>query len=258
MRYTMPTVLSIAALGFASFAANAQTIDANTYWDDVKYLASPELKGRATGSPQLESAASHIAAEFKSFGLKPVDGKNYELAFPAEVGVHLGTHNSFSFTDDGAKHTLKLEQDFVPFSFSTVGKASQSVVFAGYGITSQAYHYDDYANLDVKGKFVLLLRHEPQENDDNSIFDGKKLTSFATFTDKMTNAKAHGARGVIIVNDVATHPGKEDKLEEFGDSGGPRDAGIFFVQIKEAEAEQWLKAEGRDLHQITADIDKDL
>ena len=264
MRNAMLPVLSNAKLGLAALGlatlglTNAQTIDPNTYWDDVKYLASPELKGRATGSPQLESAASHIAGLFHDFGLKPLDGKSYELAFPAEVGVHLGTHNSFSFTEDGAKHALKLQQDFVPFSFSTVGKASEGVVFAGYGITSQTYHYDDYANLDVKGKFVLLLRHEPQENDDNSIFDGKKLTSFATFTDKMTNAKAHGARGVIIVNDVATHPGKEDKLEEFGDSGGPRDAGIFFVQIKESEAEQWLKAEGHDLHQITADIDKDL
>jgi Peptidase family M28/PA domain/PDZ domain len=258
MRNTMRAALSIAALGFTCLVASAQSIDANTYWDDVKYLASPELKGRGTGTPQLESAASHIAGLFKSFGLKPVDGKNYELAFPAEVGVHLGSHNSFAFTEDGSRHTLKLNQDYVPFAFSTVGKGSDSVVFAGYGITSQTYHYDDYANLDVKGKFVLLLRHEPQENDANSIFDGKNLTSFATFVDKMANAKAHGARGVIMVNDTATHPGKEDKLEEFGETNGPRDSGIFFVQVKEAEAEAWLKAEGRDLQQITAEIDKDL
>jgi hypothetical protein len=265
MRLTVRTaVLGSAALGaLVSFALvpqnlNAQSIDSNTYWDDIKYLASPELKGRATGSPELESAGLHIAGLFKSFGLKPVDGKSYELAFPAEIGAHLGPHNAFSFSDGGGRQTLKLDQDYTPFSFSTVGKASESVIFAGYGITAPSYKYDDYANLDVRGKLVLILRHEPQENDEHSVFDGKKLTSYATFVDKMANAKAHGARGVILINDVAAHAGKEDKLEEFGSTGGPRDAGIFFVQVKDADAEEWFRAEGRDLRQIEADIDRDL
>ena len=116
--------------------AFAQNINSNTYWDDVKYLASPELKGRATGSLELESAAAHIAGLFQSFGLKPLDGKNFEMAFPAEIGAKLGPHNEFSFTDGGAKRTLALNRDFVPFSFSTVGRSSDDVVFAGYGITA--------------------------------------------------------------------------------------------------------------------------
>ena len=44
------------------------------------------------------------------------------------------------------------------------------MVFAGYGITAPEYHYDDYAGIDVKGKVVLVLRHEPQEYDENSVF----------------------------------------------------------------------------------------
>src|SRR5579871_4125062 len=108
----MSPAVRIAALGslalsaLVSSAALAQNIDPNTYWDDVKYLASPELKGRATGSPELESAASHIAGLFKSFGLKPLDGKNFEMAFPAEIGAKLGVNNALSFTDGGSKHTL--------------------------------------------------------------------------------------------------------------------------------------------------------
>jgi len=259
MLSAMRQAVRIAILGsLGLFAAHAEGIDPNTYWDDIKYLASPELKGRATGSLQLESAAAHIADQFRSFGLKPVDGKNYELAFPAEIGARLGPHNSFSYNDGGTKRTLAVEHDFTPFSFSTIGKASDGVVFAGYGITAPAYHYDDYANLDVKGKLVLILRHEPQENDEHSVFDGKKLTTYATFVDKMANAKAHGARGVILVNDLGAHPGKEDKLEEFGSTGGPRDAGIFFVQIKATTAEEWFRAEGRDLREIEAAIDRDL
>ena len=124
------------------------------------------------------------------------------------------------------------------------------MVFAGYGITAANLHYDDYSGLDVKDKIVLILRHEPQEADEKSVFDGKELTSHATFADKASNAKMHGARGVILVNDVAAHPtdaAEPDKLLDFGSRHGPTDAGILFVQVKDASAQAWMKAEGRDL-----------
>jgi hypothetical protein len=237
---------------------SAADINPQDYLAHVKYLASPELKGRATGTPELETAATYIAKQFESFGLKPADGKSYLQAFPAELGAHLGPKNELTYQDAGAKQSLEEGRDYQPFTFSTNGKFTGSVVFAGYGITAKEYHYDDYAGMDVTGKIVLILRHEPQEDDARSVFDGKKLTSHATFIDKMVNAKMHGASGVILINDVAAHPKTEDKLEKFGATGGPRDAGIFFVQMKAATADQWLRAEGRDLAQIEADIDKDL
>src|SRR5579863_12759 len=235
----------------------AADVNPQTYLDDVRYLASPELKGRATGSPELEKAASYIASQFQSFGLKPADGKNFEVAFPVTLGATLGANNAFSYGDAGQKGALKLGQDFEPFSFSSVGKLSGPVVFAGYGITAKEYNYDDYAGLDVTGKIVLILRHEPQEHDERSVFEGRKLTSHATFVEKAVNAKMHGARGVILVNDVAAHSG-EDKLEKLGEAGGPRDAGVFFVQVKAATAERWFAAEGRDLRQVSGEIDRDL
>src|SRR5258708_11884960 len=69
---------------------SAADISSQNYLDDVKFLASPELKGRATGTPELEKAAEFIAARFRSFGLKPVDGKNFEQAFPVTLGAHDG------------------------------------------------------------------------------------------------------------------------------------------------------------------------
>ena len=236
----------------------AADINPQTYLEHVKYLASPELKGRATGSPELETAAAYIAKQFESFGLRPADGKSYLQEFPAELGAHLGPANGFAFTSAGSKQTLKEGRDYEPFAFSTNGKFTGAVVFAGYGITAKEYKYDDYAGIDVTGKMVLILRHEPQEDDARSVFGGKKLTSHSAFIDKMQNAKMHGASGVILINDVAAHLGTDDKLEKFGAIGGPRDAGIFFVQMKEAEAEEWFRSEGRDLRQIERDIDKDL
>src|SRR5436190_9671925 len=44
------------------------------YLDYVKYLASDQLKGRATGSPELEKAATYIAKQFKTWHLKPLHG----------------------------------------------------------------------------------------------------------------------------------------------------------------------------------------
>src|SRR5579863_1712284 len=238
-------------------ALNAADVNPKTYLDDVRYLASPELKGRATGSPELEKAASYIASQFQSFGLKPADGKNFEVAFPVTLGATLGSNNAFSYRDGSQKGALKQGQDFEPFSFSSVGKLSAPVIFAGYGITAKEYNYDDYAGLDVTGKIVLILRHEPQEHDERSVFEGRKLTSHATFVEKAVNAKMHGAHGVILVNDVAAHSASE-KLEKLGESGGPRDAGVFFVQVKAATAERWLAAEGRDLRRISEEIDRDL
>ena len=239
-------------------ALSAASFDADVYKKEVTFLASPELKGRATGSPELEKAAAFIAAQFRSFHLQPLDGKNYELAFPADIGARLGSNNRLVFEDNGKKETLKVSDDFLPLSMSTTGKVSAGVVFAGYGITAKEYNYDDYAGLDVTGKLVLLLRHEPQENDRDSVFDGRRLTTYATFIDKMENAKRRGARGILLVNDLPAHAGAADKLEEFGTTGGPKDSGIFFVQVKAATAEKWLAAENRSLAEIEKGIDQDM
>jgi hypothetical protein len=131
-------------------------------------------------------------------------------------------------------------------------------VFAGYGITAPEYHYDDYADLDVKGKIVIILRHEPQEADEKSVFTGKTLTVHAQFTSKASNAKMHGASGVILVNDVPNHPSGEDKLPAFGTIEGPDDAGIPFLQVKEAIAERWFAEAGKHIEELVHGIDKDL
>ena len=252
--------IAIAALaGFTAVWAQAPaTINPDAYLAHVKYLASPELKGRATGSPELEKAAEYIASQFQSFGVKPVPGSGYEQAFTTTVGAHMGTNNRLE-----GNYTSGLVRDvfipFNPFSFSSSGRVSAQVVFVGYGITANEYHYDDYAGVDVKDKIVLVVRHEPQENDENSVFAGKELTQHSTFAIKAVNAKMHGARGVILINDsYPHHTAQEDRLEPFGQATGPTDVGVLFAQVKESTAEAWLKAEGHDLREILGGIDKDL
>jgi hypothetical protein len=233
-------------------------IDPERFLNHIKYLASTEMRGRATGSPEMERAADYIARQFRHIGLTPINGKSYFQAFPVSTSARLGPGNRFEYTENGEAATLKTGEQFIPFNFSSGGMVTAGVVFAGYGITAPEYNYDDYAGLDVKDKLVLILRHEPQEFDEHSVFDGKVYTEHAQFFSKATNAKLHGARGVIIVNDTFNHHGESDDLEKFGRTVGPGDAGIPFVEIKEDIAARWIADAGKNLDEIGAAIDKDL
>jgi len=254
-RALAPILLCCAA--WAALAADP-AIDPSLYLDDVKFLASPELRGRGTGSPELEKAADFIGGKFREFGLKPADGKSFYQSFSVVVGATLGKDNRFQFTQDGRPATLRCPEDFVPLNISSSGKLAGAVVFAGYGITAPEYHYDDYAGLDAKGKIVVVLRHEPQENDEHSVFAGKNFTMHATFASKAANAKAHEAAGLILISDTAAHHGEANELEKVGAAEGPTDAGIVFVQVKAADAAPWFQSAGKSLDDIQAGIDKDL
>ncbi|MDQ6664293.1 MAG: hypothetical protein M3Z23_07850, partial [Acidobacteriota bacterium] len=252
------TVLCGTAAALSAATSGTPSFDADQFLKHVRYLSSPEMKGRATGSPELEKAADYIASQFRSFGLKPLEGTSYLQAFPVTTSAKLGRNNRFEYIENGKSVNLKIQRDFLPFNFSSRGKISGNVVFAGYGITAPEYRYDDYAGIEVKGKLVLILRHEPQEYDDKSVFDGKVYTEHAQFFSKAANAKNHGAKGVILIDDRINHRGENDTLEAFGKNEGPAEAGISFVQIKAEDADPWFALAGRKLDEIETGIDKDL
>src|SRR5271155_1696797 len=103
-------------------AVSAADVSPQTYLAEVRYLASPELKGRATGSPELEKAAQYIAGLFKSFGLKPADGKSFEEAFPVTLGAHDGPGTRFRYRVPDGTRNLTPKAQFTPIGFSSNGK----------------------------------------------------------------------------------------------------------------------------------------
>jgi aminopeptidase YwaD len=243
------------ALSGGLFAAELSPTEFLGY---VKYLASEDMRGRETGSPELEKAAGFIRDQFRSMNLKPLSGDSYYQDFEVTTSARLGAQNQVSYTLNHQKKALKFQQDFVPLNVSSGGKVSGEVVFAGYGITAPEYNYDDYAGLEVKDKIVLVLRHEPQEFDDKSVFEGKVYTAHSQIFAKAANAKMHGAKALLLVNDVAAHPDDGDKLEKFGTTAGPANGGIEFAQVKAEVVEKWMESAGKSLTAIEADIDKDL
>src|SRR5260370_42648209 len=105
---------------------------------------------------------------------------------------------------------------------------------------------------------VLWGDQEPQEFDDKSVFEGKVYTVHAQIFSKAVNAKMHGAKAVLMINDAAAHPNDTDQLDKFGTTAGPANAGIEFAQLKAEVADKWLSLAGKNLAAIEASIDKDL
>src|SRR5262245_59461318 len=106
----------------AALAATPAAIDPSRYLDDVRFLASPEMRGRASGSREVEKAAAFRAGTFHEFGLKPLEGKSYYQAFPVTTSARLGKGNRLRFTADGAATPVQFPGDFIPLHFSSAAK----------------------------------------------------------------------------------------------------------------------------------------
>jgi hypothetical protein len=165
----------------------------------IGYLASDSLKGRATPSPGLDSAGNYIARQFESFGLKPLNGSYFQdLNY---CYYDLGKDIFLSLVKDLKTKNYEIKKDYIPFEFSGTKPAEGDLVFAGYGITAPEYKYDDYQDIDVKGKIVVVLRLEPGQNDPASkIFKGEELTRYSALNEKQKTAKEHGAIGMLVVS----------------------------------------------------------
>jgi hypothetical protein len=240
--------------------ATAREFSAKKFQEHVKYLAGEKLKGRGNGAQELDEAAAYIAKHFKRSGLEPAgDNRTYFQRFMMTVGAKLGAKNSLASRDStGGEIPLAVEKDFIPFSFSADGTFNAPLVFAGYGITAPDLQYDDYKGIDAKDKFVIVLRHEPQEDDDKSVFAGKQLTTHSAIVNKAINARNHGAAGVILVNDTGVHPDKADELIRFGTLSGPEEMKLAGLQVKAQVVDAWLKPSGKTLDELRQAIDNDL
>ncbi|HYF02784.1 MAG TPA: M20/M25/M40 family metallo-hydrolase [Patescibacteria group bacterium] len=169
----------------------------------LTYLASDEMAGRDTPSPELERAAEYIADRFKEFGVEPING-TYMQPYNLQR-TYLSEPNMLTFFKNGERVSMEIKDDFIPFDITGSGNISGAkIVFVGYGITAPEYKYDDYENVDVRGKVVMVLRGEPQMNDSASIFNGRQWTRYGWMNSKVRTAAKNGAIGFMYINDPVT------------------------------------------------------
>jgi len=184
-------------------------IEADKIRDTVKYLSSDELEGRGTGQKGGDAAADWIAAQFKSYGLKPAGAKGSYFQDVPMVGVKTLPQTTFTLVPkDGAAVALKNLDDYVTSNESQAPMADfdAPIVFVGYGITAPEYQWDDYKGVDLKGKVALLFVSEP-ESDDPKFFKGKALTYYGRWTYKYEETVRHGAVATLIIHrtDLASY-----------------------------------------------------
>jgi hypothetical protein len=186
-------------------ALRAQDFEAH-----VRFLADDKQEGRGVGTKGLDASADYIAARFQEAGLKPAgDNDTFFQTFELTVGGKLTAAKDQKLKVAG--QTLKLDDAWRPFSFTESGKVQGPLVFAGYGISAPDLGYDDYEGLDVKGKVVLVLRHEPGRLDPNSKFNGADPSRHSDLRYKASLARRKGAAAILVINDPASYANPTEK-----------------------------------------------
>jgi len=177
----------------------------------VEYLASDELEGRGVNTAGLDTAGNYLVNEFKEIGLQPMPGGSYKQPFEIPMGLlNEDTANlTLNFGDESFE--LKLDEDYAPQMTGDKSSGEGDVVFVGYGINSDEHNYNEYRDVDVDGKFVVIIRNEPQADDQDSVFNGDSASPHARISTKAQAARDAGAIGVLFVND--RHNAEEDGYE---------------------------------------------
>lgn len=241
----------LAAVISVAIPAPIGPADGQRYLSDIKTLTEARMEGRGDGTKGLIRAEHFLASRYKSLGLAPAGSQGFLQPFTVTTGAKLKGKNHLTIQLTESKTELKLEQDFVPFSFSGSGIAAAPLIFAGYGVTADEFGYDDYAGIDAKDKIAVILRYEPATFAAKTGNQG--LTHHSQLITKAINARNHGAKGLILLNGKLGD-GEEDLLTRFGSVSGPENVGILFAQVRNNCAQNWFQAAGRSLNELQAQI----
>src|SRR6201993_2074828 len=176
----------------------------------IKVLASDEYEGRAPGTKGEELSVKYISDQFKQIGLKP---GNPDGTYTHEVPLaEIKSEPRMSFTAGEKTIDLKNQDDFVASSARLQPEIKidkSDVVFVGYGVVAPEYGWDDYKDVDVSGKTILMLIGDPPVPDpkdasklDNKMFKGKAMTYYGRWTYKYEIAAQKGAAAAIIIHET--------------------------------------------------------
>src|SRR5437899_4240073 len=176
----------------------------------IKVLASDEFEGRAPGTKGEELSVNYITDQFRKIGLKPgsPDG-SYTQEVPL-AGIKSEPRMSFAVRDGTID--LKYPDDFIASSARLQPEIkinNSEVVFVGYGVVAPEYGWDDYKNVDVRGKTLLMLIGDPPIPDpkdssklDEKMFKGKAMTYYGRWAYKYEVAAQKGAAAAVIIHET--------------------------------------------------------
>jgi Zn-dependent M28 family amino/carboxypeptidase len=176
----------------------------------IKALSSDDFEGRAPGTRGEELSVNYITDEFKKIGLKP---GNPNGSFVQEVPLAgIKSEPKMSFKVNGQTTELQYPDDYVASSARLqpdIKVDNSGVVFVGYGIVAPEYGWDDYKDVDIRGKTILMLINDPPipsgedpSNLDEKMFKGKAMTYYGRWTYKYEIAAQKGAAAAVIIHET--------------------------------------------------------
>jgi Peptidase family M28/PA domain len=164
---------------------------------DMRFLSDDALEGRGTGTRGYEIAARYMASQFESLGLQPAgDNGSYFQSVPLRSAKPDEVKTTLVLTRSGKSETLTFRKDYISRGDFVRPDSSVEapVVFVGDGVTAPDQKYDDYQGIDAKGKIVAFAFEAPN-------FESSLKAHYSSGEVKLRNAVAHGAVGVIVVDD---------------------------------------------------------
>lgn len=168
----------------------AATISAGDLQRHLYTIASKEMQGRNTPSPGLEKAAAYIETHFRSLGLLPGNNGSYRQTYP----LYKDSLVSAGISIKGTAYVLNKDFQPVVSNYNATMRFSE-VVFAGYGISDE--QRDDYKDLDVSGKLVVILNGVPEGYKEARA--GRGIMSPSTTNGKMATASKKGAAALVMI-----------------------------------------------------------
>ncbi len=242
----------------------AQSVAKSSISDDVirghiRFLADDLLEGRSPGSRGDDLAQRYIASRFQSLGFQPAaPGGGWYQPVPL-VGVTTHAPETIELKHNNGNVALKKSDEFM----MTAGRQQKSIsvsdaelVFVGYGIVAPEYDWDDYKDVDLKGKILLMMNNDP--SDDPELFAGNRRLYYGRWSYKYEEAARQGAAGAIIIHTTpsAGYPYQVVQTswagEEFelADQQGPRlDVRAWFT---DDAAKAVVAKAGMDLDELRA------
>ncbi|NOU47267.1 MAG: M28 family peptidase [Bacteroidales bacterium] len=213
----------------ASFAQQ-QNISVESIRTNLSWLASDSLKGRFPGTAEDAITASYIKNEFEKAGLSFFDNNAFQ-SFEVVTSVLPGNNNSLLI--DGISGTYN--SDYSVFGFSANASSESDVVFAGFGmiIDTDSLKWNDYENIDVSGKWVLVLKGDPEPENNDS-----KFIPFADTRAKAMYAKDKGAAGILFIGGKMNNP--KDEIAPLLFERSVISSGIAAIDLKAAWAAKLL------------------
>ncbi|MBI3504447.1 MAG: M28 family peptidase [Proteobacteria bacterium] len=231
----------------------------------LRFLSSDLLEGRAPATRADKLTTSYLESQLLAFGLEPAVNGSFIQKVPIDVvGSKPGTMHVAA--GGKASGSLRYPEDVVVWagSASAESAAKAEVVFAGYGAVAPEYKWNDFKNVDVKGKIILVLVNDPPAPpSEPKLFDGRAMTYYGRWVYKFEEAERQGAIGALIVHTTARagYPwhtvvgswAKEQRML-------PRDPKLpkplaFEGWITDTAAAALLKQAGLDLATLTKDAE---